>query len=64
MGRILEAVKIAQLEGHVQTRHEAMALAKKLAATGMDTGQLPRPPEPPEDEPPTPEPPSEGQPPA
>ncbi len=43
-GRILEAVKIAQLEGHVQTRHEAVALAKKLAATGMETGALPPPP--------------------
>jgi len=62
MGRILEAVKIAQLEGHVQTRHEAQALAKKLAAHGMETGALPppptKPPEPPKDESP------EGQPPA
>jgi len=53
MGRILEAVKIAQLEGHVQTRHEAQVLAKKLAAHGMETGALPPPPtKPPEGQPP------------
>jgi poly(A) polymerase len=45
MGRILDAVKIAQLEEAVQTRHEALALARKLASRGMDTGQLPPPPE-------------------
>jgi poly(A) polymerase len=43
MGRILEAVKNAQLEGVVQTRHEALAYARKLAAMGLDTGQLPPP---------------------
>jgi poly(A) polymerase len=43
MGRILEAVKIAQLEEAVQTRHEALALARKLASRGMDTVQLPPP---------------------
>ena len=47
MGRILEAVKIAQLEETVQTRHEALALARKLASRGMETGALPPPPEPP-----------------
>jgi poly(A) polymerase len=45
MGRILDAVKIAQLEEAVQTRHEALALARKLASRGMDTVQLPPPPE-------------------
>jgi poly(A) polymerase len=51
MGRILDAVKIAQLEGAVQTRHEALTLARKLASRGMDTGQLPPPPQkPPTDE--------------
>jgi poly(A) polymerase len=44
IGRILEAVRIAQLENAVQTRHEAMALARKLASRGMDTVQLPPPP--------------------
>jgi poly(A) polymerase len=47
MGRILEAVKIAQLEEAVQTRHEALALARKLASRGMETGVLPPPPDPP-----------------
>jgi poly(A) polymerase len=44
MGRILEAVRIAQLEGAVRTREEALRLVRKLAAHGMDTGQLPPPP--------------------
>jgi poly(A) polymerase len=44
LGRILEAVKNAQLDGAVQNRHEALALARKLAATGMETGALPPPP--------------------
>jgi len=52
MGRILEAVRIAQLEGAVQTRHEALALARKLAARGTDTGPLPPPPQKPPEEPP------------
>ncbi len=47
MGRTLDAVKEAQLNGAVQTRHEALALARKLAAMGMETGQLPPPPDPP-----------------
>ena len=47
MGRILEAVKIAQLEEAVQTRYEALKLASKLASRGMETGTLPPPPEPP-----------------
>jgi poly(A) polymerase len=51
IGRILDAVKIAQLEGAVQTRHEALALARKLASWGMDTGQLPPPPPKPPDDP-------------
>jgi poly(A) polymerase len=45
MGRILEAVKIAQLEEAVLTRHEALALARKLASRGMETGVLPPPPD-------------------
>jgi poly(A) polymerase len=53
LGRILDAVKNAQLDGAVQTRHEALALARKLAAMGMDqTGQLPPPPEKPPEKPP------------
>jgi len=44
MGRILDAVKNAQLEGYVQTRHEALTFAKRHAATGMETGALPPPP--------------------
>jgi poly(A) polymerase len=47
VGRILEAVRVAQLEGAVQTRDEALKLACKLANMGMDTGDLPPPPEPP-----------------
>ncbi|MEJ0000434.1 MAG: CCA tRNA nucleotidyltransferase [Verrucomicrobiota bacterium] len=46
IGRILEEVKNAQLEGTVQTRYEALALARKLAARGMDTLPLPLPPPP------------------
>jgi poly(A) polymerase len=65
VGRILDAVKTAQLEGSVQTRHEALALAKKLAAMGMDTVQLPpppeKPPEPPKEQPPQDELPPEGE---
>jgi poly(A) polymerase len=45
MGRILEHIRIAQLEGTVQTRDEALKLARKLASMGMDTGTLPPPPE-------------------
>jgi poly(A) polymerase len=44
MGRILEAVKTAQLEEAVQTRYEALKLAAKLAST--NTGDLPPPPDP------------------
>jgi poly(A) polymerase len=49
IGRILDAVKIAQLEGAVQTRQEALVLARRLAAHGTDTGQLPPTEEPPGD---------------
>jgi poly(A) polymerase len=41
IGKILEAVKTAQLEGTVQTRMEALAMARSLAGKGMDTGPLP-----------------------
>ena len=44
VGKILEAVQTAQLEGVVQTRAEALALARNLAGKGMDTGPLPPPP--------------------
>ncbi|HUB66522.1 MAG TPA: CCA tRNA nucleotidyltransferase [Candidatus Methylacidiphilales bacterium] len=44
VGKILEAVKTAQLEGIVQTRMEALAMARSLAGKGMDTGPLPGPP--------------------
>jgi poly(A) polymerase len=62
--RILEAVRIAQLEESVQTRIEALAMARKLASRGMETGSLPpltenppkappeKPPEDPPDNPP------------
>ncbi len=43
--RILEAVRVAQLEGTVETRDDALELARKLAHRGMDTVQLPPPPE-------------------
>lgn len=43
--RILEAVRVAQLEGAVETRDEALKLARKLASMGMDTVPLPPPPE-------------------
>lgn len=46
VGRILEAVRIAQLEGTVQTQAEALAMARRLANSGGDTGPLPPPPEP------------------
>jgi poly(A) polymerase len=49
MGRILDAVKIAQLEEAVQTRAEAIDMARKLASRGMETRTLPPPPEPPKD---------------
>jgi hypothetical protein len=49
VGRILEAVRIGQLEGSVQTRAEALDMARKLAGRGMETGQLPPPPEGPTD---------------
>jgi poly(A) polymerase len=41
VGRILEAVRVAQLEGAVQTQLEALAMAKKLAISGGETGPLP-----------------------
>jgi hypothetical protein len=43
VGRILEAVQTAQLEGIVQTRAEALDLARSLAGKGMDTGPIPDP---------------------
>ncbi|HEV3273186.1 MAG TPA: CCA tRNA nucleotidyltransferase [Candidatus Methylacidiphilales bacterium] len=49
VGRILEAVRIAQLEGSVQTRAQALDMARKLASRGIETGQLPPPPEGPTD---------------
>ena len=44
--RILDNVKNAQLEDSVQTRQEALALARKLASHGVETGVLPPPPDP------------------
>jgi len=41
IGKILDAVQVAQLEGAVQTRAEALAMAHKLANVGADTGPLP-----------------------
>jgi poly(A) polymerase len=46
VGRILEAVRVAQLEATVQTRAEALDLAKQLANGRGDTGPLPPPREP------------------
>jgi len=53
VGRIKEAVRIAQLEGTVQTQAEALTLARQLAHTDMQTRSLPPPPDrPPEGQPP------------
>jgi poly(A) polymerase len=54
LGRILGEVRLAQLDGAVRTREEALARARKLAAHGMETGALPPPPPPPpsKDDPP------------
>jgi poly(A) polymerase len=43
VGQILQAVFTAQLEGVVQTRTEAIALARKLASEDGDAGPLPDP---------------------
>jgi poly(A) polymerase len=48
VGRILDAVRMAQLEESVQTRAEAMDMARTLASRGMETRPLPPPPLPPE----------------
>jgi hypothetical protein len=45
IGRILEAVSLAQLEGAVETRDAALDMARKLANLGMETRQLPPPPQ-------------------
>jgi poly(A) polymerase len=47
IGRILEAVRIAQLEGAIENRASALSMARKLANVGMDTQVLPPPPQPP-----------------
>jgi poly(A) polymerase len=44
VGRILEAIRVAQLEGTVQTPSEALAMARRLANEG--TQSLPPPPDP------------------
>jgi len=44
IGRIKEAVRVAQLEGTVQTRFEALDMARKLAHVDLETRQLPPPP--------------------
>lgn len=41
VGRILEAVRVAQLEGTVETQAEALAMARKLASSSGETGPLP-----------------------
>ena len=43
VGKILEAIRVAQLEGTVQTRAEALKMARKLANTGTETMPLPLP---------------------
>ena len=45
IGRILEQVRLAQLEERVQNRSEAIDMARKLAIRGVETHQLPRLPE-------------------
>jgi poly(A) polymerase len=45
IGRILELVRLAQLDDTVQSRNEALAMARKLASRGVETHQLPRLPE-------------------
>jgi poly(A) polymerase len=49
VGRILERIRVDQLEGTIQTREEALKFARKLASMGMDTGVLPPIPDPPTD---------------
>jgi len=46
VGRILETIRVAQLEETVQTQAEALAMARKLANESGETGPLPPPPEP------------------
>jgi poly(A) polymerase len=41
VGRILEMIRVAQLEGTVETRAEALAMARKLAHGTGETGPLP-----------------------
>jgi len=41
IGRIIDAVQVAQLDGTVQTQAEALALARRLANSGGETGPLP-----------------------
>jgi poly(A) polymerase len=41
VGRILEAVRVAQLEGAIETRVAALDMARKLASVGMETQPLP-----------------------
>jgi poly(A) polymerase len=48
IARILKEVETLQLDGAIQNRHEALAHARKLAAMGMDTGQMPPRPKPPD----------------
>ena len=45
VGKILERVRVAQLEETVKTRAEALDLARQLAHLSMETRQLPLPPE-------------------
>jgi len=47
--RILDAVRVAQLEESVQNRAEALDMARKLASRGMETRVLPPAPERPPD---------------
>jgi len=53
ISRILKAVEMAQLDGTVQTRHDALALAHKLAGQGMETVPLPPPEKPRDGDPPS-----------
>jgi poly(A) polymerase len=45
VGKILERVRVAQLEGTVQTRAEAVDMARRLAHLSMETRVLPPTPE-------------------
>jgi poly(A) polymerase len=54
VGRILEAIRVAQLEGTVQTQSEALGMARRLASAGTQALPPPPPPKAPDGEKPPP----------